>query len=309
MTTSITPPKTSSRRIFLPIQKAKNSVNGIFGQILCRQILCRQILCHSAFVCALGLGSTAAHAQDPAANQALSQTQKAASASQAMAQRLAALREEVAGLGDAVGHLREEQSQELRSLAEQKASLEAEARREGLRLAQIKSSLARIDNTSRDQSADEKAFVPVVLGQLAKLRGHIEEQIPFQQEGRLAAVDGLLADVRSGKLRIHQAAQKVWLLLQDEERLGQESALDRQSVLFEGTTQLADVLRLGMIGLFLKTPDGRFGISVREAGSWGWKAVSGAEAEALAKLFDGFRKQMRTGLYAVPVPTQGGGDR
>ena len=69
-----------------------------------------------------------------------------------------------------------------------------------------------------------------------------------------------------------------------------------------GKTYLAEVVKLGSMGLFFRLEDGTHGKGVFQDNEWQFLPLKErAEILASKKLFEGIRKQIKTGEYLVPT--------
>ncbi|MEM1010181.1 MAG: DUF3450 family protein [Myxococcota bacterium] len=95
----------------------------------------------------------------------------------------------------------------------------------------------------------------------------------------------------------------MWQALEDELRLGRENGLYKQVVVLEGRSKRVEVARVGMVMLFVKTSGGQYGAAHCVKGKWHFLLYTEAQRRArrqVAQLFDGFKKQIRTGYWSLP---------
>jgi len=192
----------------------------------------------------------------------------------------------------------------------QKADVESQVRREETRLKLAEQALARVRQQETERTAEGRALVPALKAAVAQVRASIKAGLPFRQTDRLAELDQLEAQLDAGTLRPGQALTRLWSLIQDEQRLGGESGLYRQPVTIDGQQMLADTLRVGMVMLFLRLPDGRFGYARREGTDWRYLVETDpAQQTLLRAVFDSFAKRVRSGFFTLPnaLPQAGGG--
>lgn len=219
----------------------------------------------------------------------------------ARAERLTELRSEVARLGDELGQRRDEADATIRALQAQQLDLEVQLGREALRLRQLED-LMDARRTAASEDADlEEQVRPVVMAGLERARTTLSEAIPYRHAERLDALDEIRRAVEAGELAPSRALGRLWAFLEDERRLTTENALDRQIVEFRGREVLAEVARLGQIGLFCLTPDGEVGLAVHDGSGWTWQPLTDkAAVDRVSSLFDSLRKGIRTGWYELP---------
>lgn len=243
----------------------------------------------AGLLCALGLGLV------PAATRAKSGDVSA------LARRLATLRGEIEELSAQLGSKKDAYRAQLRSLAEQKADLEVQLRREGLRLEQLKSAKVRQQESLGDQGTLGEALRPVLLDGIHELKKIIRTGLPFRVAERIGDLQKLETQITSGLLKPQDAAYQLWQTYEDELRLTRESGLYRQTIELDGRETLADVARIGMVSLYFHTHDQRYGQAERKGGKWNYTTVESRPArKQLAQLFDSFKKQVRVGFFTVP---------
>lgn len=219
----------------------------------------------------------------------------------ARAERVAALRAEVAALQDQLQEQREDTAVRLRALDAQQVDLEVQVRREELRLDQLGEALTRQRQSQVDDAGLEAQVKPVVLASLAEVRAQVAAGLPFRVEERLAALDELRVGVEGGELPPTKALGRLWAFVEDEQRLSRENALDRQTIPLDGGEVLAEVARLGMVGMYWRAPDGRVGLVTGADAGWAFEPVTDrAGIVAIETLFDALRKGIRTGFYELP---------
>jgi hypothetical protein len=222
------------------------------------------------------------------------------------ARRLAELRGEVERAAAEVDEIRDEARSKMRSLETQRIELEARVRIEEARLAELERRAERQRAEVADEAVAGAVLLPVLLDELAALRAQVAGGLPYRVPERLAQIDELSVQLRAGTLTPQRGALRVWQLVEDELRLTRENVLDRQVVAWRGDEVLVDVARLGMVALFVRAPDGRFGVARRDGASWRIDELSGgAERSQVGALFASLDKQVRVGPFELPIALPG----
>lgn len=217
------------------------------------------------------------------------------------AENLADLRTEVESLSGEVELVKDDLRGRLRALETQKTDLEAQIRREEIRLAQLDRAVSEQRDLAARTNADGEVLMPVLKTSLAMLRESIGRGLPYHTTDRLAEVEKLENQLAQGTLRPQRATSRLWQFVEDELRLTRENALDRQVIELDDEEVLVDVARVGMVALFFRTSDGRFGRAVRSGDGWTWQVESsGAASDRIENLFDSLEKQIRVGWFEVP---------
>lgn len=237
-------------------------------------------------LCALAACALPAQANEPAS----------------LAGEIAQLRAAIESLSHELELERSSAREELSAAAARSADLEAELQREELRLRRVQQSLAERVAEQQRAAASESSLRPMLRETLEAVRAFVEASLPFQREARLQAIAELQRDLEEGRARPGQVSMRLWSLLQDELRLCRESGLYRQPIRLHETEHLADVARLGMVQLYARTSDGQIAQAQKAGAAWHFVPVAGDEAKAAVRgLFDSFQKQIRVGLFEVPV--------
>lgn len=237
-------------------------------------------------------------------------TSAAAQTQPALSERLIALRGEVEQLNSELELLREEQRSALAGLNAQRAELRASVDRQQLlaRDAEARRDAALADAASRN--TDGSLLNPLLRAAIGQLVAQVGNGLPFKREERLAALDELRTQIDSGALAPARAVNRLWAFYEDELRLTRETGLHNQTVEVGGERVLAEVVKIGSMALYFRTPDGRYGQAVRGAGGWQFLLASGADSQRqIAALFDAQRKQIRQGLFVLPQLAAAGGAR
>ena len=216
-----------------------------------------------------------------------------------LAQALVELRQTTEGLNDQVEEARRAGIEQRRALATQQTELDAERTRASLRVAQLKETLERRKAEIAQASAWQSTLLPTFRDAAATLRGRVEQSLPFRRAERLEAVATLERKVAEGLLTPEAALARLWALAEDELRLTRDTGLFRDTVVLPEGEVLADVVRLGMLGLYWRTGDGRVGVV--EASERARLVTDPAAKAQLEGLFDAFRKQIRVGAFTLPT--------
>ncbi len=217
------------------------------------------------------------------------------------ANRLSTLRGEVETLSAELAAITADGRDELRSLARQKADLELELKKEEIRLQKLRAAVGqKRDAILADQNRD-KEVGPLFQQQLEQVRRYVAGSLPFRTEQRLAELDKLEEQLRSGLLNAPRALSRLWTFVEDEFRLTRESGLYQQTIKLDGQEHLVDVVRIGSVALFFKTNDGEVGYAVPQGSGYTYQLAGDPQAKKqIVELFESFRKQIRAGYFELP---------
>lgn len=218
-----------------------------------------------------------------------------------LARSLVELRSDVEQLTDSLEDAKRERRERRRALAGQKAQLEAELQREQLRVRQLREATDRKRDEIQRAQADDQALEPVVEAAVTALNDHIARALPFRKDERLAAVKQIQDRLGEGLLTPRSALNRLWALVEDELRMTRDTGLFRETLTLDGEEMIADVVRMGTVGLYVRTGDERVGTVSRVDGSWKTALLTGEqEREQVLGLFDAFKKQIRVGYFTLP---------
>lgn len=223
-------------------------------------------------------------------------------------QRLIALRGEVEALNGELELLREEQRTTLQGLAQQKAELENNLKRQELAQQEARNKLAALEAERGTVAAAGDALTPVMTAAIDALRASIAAGLPFKTAERLAALDEIRTQLASGQLPPYRAANRLWAFYEDEFRITRETGLHQQTIRLGDEQVLAEVAKVGSVMLLFRTEDGRMGAARRGAGGWTFAPTADeAEQARIAALFDSLGKQIRQGYFELPAALAVGG--
>lgn len=220
-----------------------------------------------------------------------------------LAVKIAEKRGRVETLSGELDLLKADYNETLRSLATQRADLETQIKREELRIAQMNRDLEEIRLRTRSQAADLRGALPLARRTLEVLENRVKTGLPFQVDQRLSSLKTLQGLLEEGRLDSGSLLARVWNEMESEYRLTGETGLYRQRIVLEGQEQLVDVARLGMVLLYFKTFDERYGVAVPLGNTWEFRLLTDREAQKpVAELFDALRKNLKEGYFLLPNP-------
>jgi uncharacterized small protein (DUF1192 family) len=225
-----------------------------------------------------------------------------------LAGRLATLRGEVESLSAELAQKEADLRDQLRSLARQKADLELDAKKEQTRLQKTRLTIDQKKKVIETEQAADQALVPTFEGALERVRRHVRASLPFRTAERLAELDKIEDQYKSGLLTPQRGLARLWAFVEDEFRLTRESGIYRQVVTLDGKEQLADVVRVGTVMLYFKTGDETVGYARKAGDAWEYVALPDKDARRrIDGLFDSLKKQIRVGYFELPNALPAGG--
>lgn len=226
-----------------------------------------------------------------------------------LTKELVDLRNEVEELHAQLDEEKDALKSKMKSFSIQKSELEANMRREETRIKQLQQNLNTVRAESDKITEKSAKLKPVVLASIEAIRSYINATMPFKRKERLAALDEIQARIQSEVVTPEKGANQLWALYEDEIRLTRENGVYKETVVIGGENRLVEVARLGMMMMFYRTNEDETGYVRNIAGKWEYVEATGAEKDHILALFDGIKKQIRTGYYIIPNALPTGGTR
>lgn len=221
-----------------------------------------------------------------------------------LATQIAQRRARVETLSEEVAQTRESYNEQVRSLAAQIADVEVQINRERLQLQQLDQDLERLRSEIAAAEGSVTDVEPIVRSALASYRNYVNRALPFQREDRLEEIANLEQILDDGNVEPRTVLTRLWNTVQSEFRLTGESGLFRQTIEVDGESQLAEVARLGMVLMYFRTFDDRYGYVVPAGdGRWDYLVATDREdARRISELFEALRRNLREGFFDLPNP-------
>jgi len=198
---------------------------------------------------------------------------------------VARLRVEVDELAQRLRAQRSDVRDELAALRAEKAELERRVRLAEVRRRTLQTLQRQADDADRDLAAEADAWVGPARAAVDLVRAHVERGLPFAVADRLAALDAIAAELERAEPDVGRSVQRLWRFIEQEAAMTGEVSLSRQPVRIEGRgeAQLADVLRLGMAVMYVRTADETFAWAVPAAGGWRLERIEDPELEGVVR--------------------------
>ena len=223
------------------------------------------------------------------------------------AAELAQLRADVEQLHLDLEQMRQDTQAKIRALASQKAGLSAEVQRARIRVEQLNIEKSKKQEVIRRASAQQTALKPPLINWVKQLELWTQDHLPYRQEGRLKEIQKLKKQLESDLILPSRALTQVWSWVEDEIKLSRESTLDRTIITLEGKDVLVDLVRIGMVMMLCRTPQGQYGISYSQSPKqWDWTLFEpdSFEFNAARNLFERFEQKIHLGFFWLPSRLQ-----
>ena len=220
-----------------------------------------------------------------------------------LVQQIIKLRGEVGDLDNRLQQLKDEHKHRMASLSREQGELAAAKERQALRLKKLEHEMSKQRESMADAVADSDALAPVISDVIQDMRGYVNGTLPFKRADRLAVLDEMQAQLEGQSVTVPRLINNLWALVSDEIALAEGVGLYRQSIEVDGQDKLVDVARVGMMQLYFRTEDERFGYATRDVGGWRYVYADAADSSRIAVLIDSLRKQVRSGYFELPNHT------
>lgn len=232
----------------------------------------------------------------------LSHAALANSALSTLAEKIVSLRAEVETLNTENNARKEELSGELKSLNARRSQINAQIEQNEMAIKQSKSRLETVKSEIAKNSVDGETLRPIVEKEIKAIKEVVMASLPFQKEKRLSEIRKIEEGLTSGTMNTQKAMGRLWAFIEDELRLGKENGIHRQMITLDGAEHIVSVSKIGMAAMFYKTTDNKVGFARKKNdGAYEFVAISDkAQVENVLILFDGLKKQIRTGRYDIP---------
>lgn len=218
-----------------------------------------------------------------------------------LAEQVSRLRGEIEALDAKLQEQRESRRAQLRTLSTRRGAVELELQREELRARQLAERAARAEERARTSEARREHLARATLTAIGLLRPTLDVGVPFQTEQRRSAFEALLRALEARGVDPSAAIAQAWEWIDGELDLRRKSELSQQAVTLDGQVVLADVARIGLIALYFRTPDGRYGLARRHGDEWRWEVLAAPEdGQRLAALFSALEGGETRGLFVLP---------
>ncbi len=101
----------------------------------------------------------------------------------------------------------------------------------------------------------ENNFYPIIFDYINKLDSAVDSGMPFKYNSRKNAISVLKNSSGDSGLQLSDFFNKFWAILQDEMIAGKKIELYKDVIKIGNSEKMADILKIGRIGLFYKTFD------------------------------------------------------
>ena len=219
-----------------------------------------------------------------------------------LAGELLTLRSEVEELQDTLDEKKATQKNELQSKNLVYSDLLATNQRLELQTRQLEEKLRAATEALEETFSGDRDLVGFVLTGLSQMKQHVDNSLPFKKSERKASLDAINTKLENKSISPYKAAHLLWSFWEDELRLLSDVSLQKQVVSIDDKELLCDVAKLGMMALFVKTPNEQYGKIIRKENQWSYLPLTESQdKQAVEDLFTSLQKQIRVGSFKLPA--------
>lgn len=219
-----------------------------------------------------------------------------------LADSLTQLRSEVEDLHSQLEESRSLYKGELTSQSQRLADLDTQIQRHQLsrnELAKKIDAKLSLLKTNIDSGVNMKPALEDAVNQLER---YVTSSLPFKLESRIKVIQELKVKWDDPEMTSQKIVSQIWSLFDDELRLQKEIGLHQQVIQIEGDEHLVDVVKVGMMMLYFKTQDDKYGQAVKTDGKYQFVLEKDNDSEkAIDELFQAVKMNIRTGVFDLPV--------
>lgn len=217
-----------------------------------------------------------------------------------LADKIISMRADVEALQDEVESNKEQYRSTVQSLNIQKADLSASIQREKMQIDELSGKLKLIKHNLDQKFVGDEALVASLKTAMTDVKAYIETSLPFKKNERLSSLEKLRVELENKQINPYKAASHLWAFIEDEIRLHKDTGLYKQVLKIDGSDQLVDIVKVGMIGVYYKT-DKQVGLMAKNEGNWIVVPLDNTEdIEAVDYIFDAVKKGIRVGSFKLP---------
>lgn len=224
---------------------------------------------------------------------------------QQLSQRLIQLRHEVEVLSSGNDELTRKNRMEKESLQQRQMELTAQIRKERLRQLQLKTKkeiLGQAIRKPKDSSPQDKKLIEQWI---VDLKGWVTNSLPFRTQERLAQLQ-VIEQKRLAGEGAEALLYDLWNFTENELRLGQDNAYEIMAIDLNGELKKAEVVRLGLLQMYYKVPEGEVGYAVPKGEGWILrKATNNQEVDSIKHLISSMKNRPGTGYFELPGLVRG----
>jgi len=216
--------------------------------------------------------------------------------------RLTQTRVELESLSKEADSVQREKQADLDQWSQRKIEADAQVQRERLRKMQLTEKLKRLEGRVRAGTKPDPQAQKKLSTWLAQYESWVPTTIPFHHDARLNTLRRLKERVEKNHEPMEFVMSDFWAFVESEMKLAQTNEYQVVDVTLAGQSKKCEVARLGLMSLFVVTPDGKVLKAYRELEQWKWKDVDTAsEQDSVINLVRNLKNKNDSGIYELPM--------
>ena len=211
------------------------------------------------------------------------------------------LRGDVESLYTKIDEKKDAYKAQMKSYTLQISDNEAQINRQETALKLTEQNLAKVKSQLQAQGSSSIDIKPIIHKALDALEVEIKAGIPFKLAKRIAVLQKIKADLKSGDVTQEKALAMTWASYDDALRLTKEIGQFKQEITLNGEAKIAKIAKIGSVMMFFSTPNDEVGYVKKEANTYTYVlAKDDTQRGQILNLFDALQKQIRTGFFTLP---------
>lgn len=217
-----------------------------------------------------------------------------------LSEQLIKLRSEVESLSEELVLLRQEHKQHMLGMVNQETELQSNVRSVQRKSLRLKKEIEKNKEKAGQAGVEDHTLKPIVISAITSISTSIKNGIPFMLDDRLQSLEEIQTNLDKGLVSSYKTARLLWSFLEDEISLTKENGLYKQEIKLGEDFILADVAKIGMVGLFYRTEDSEYGLAIKEK-NWAYKSITdNGLKDQIDYVFENFGRQIRSGYFEMP---------
>ncbi len=185
-------------------------------------------------------------------------------------------------------------------LEQERIQLETHTNQLAEKNAAIRQRIADKKKQLEDSERIQSEIAPLMEAQIAELDRHLETDLPFLPDERRQRIDRLEALRLDPDVAVSEKFRKVMEALLVEAEYGNTIEVYQQTVGVAGKEMLVNVFRLGRIGLFFQTLDGKTSGAFKVATS-DWRPLPPSTNRVIGEAIDIGAKRQPVEILTMPL--------
>ena len=232
---------------------------------------------------------------------AMTGTSLHAASNEEMIKSIMKLRADVEGLYSQIDANKDNYKAQMKSYAMQIADNEALINRKETALKVAAAESKKIEAQIAEKGGSKSDMTPMLTAAIDNLEKIIVSGIPFKTEERVADLEKIKTEMKSGDITQEKALSLVWASYDDALRMTKEIGVFKQQIKIGEEVKLAKVAKIGTAMMFFLTPDEQVGYVKNTDGTYAYVLANDEKSkEQILSLFDALQKQIRTGYFNLP---------